>query len=314
MINNLAIARIPKAINTLFTLRTFKPPVDLNDENNIAGTLINNLIKEENIATHRSPLDNAIFAQIQQATSTSNNPDSDHGFLLDIVTLSRYIGPRVSKYAQTTQSKIDYHPYPSGWQVIKAFIADDFAFFDAAKRQLNFTDESSLDMADLVCLTWCIQKNQQNGQTITLLQDKNYPILCPVKCAARMILRAKRLEQPDSMPVGCYCTKKTPLVCMTANQVATLIREAVKRERPGITTANWNKYSAHSLCVWVCVLLDETGKRLDYIGKRLRWMGDLFCMYLRDTRVIQDMHHEALRSSLQEIIDLLKVQPKDVHG
>ena len=127
-----------KAIKTLFTLHTFKPPVDLNDKNNMAGTLINNLIKEENIAMQRSPLNNDIFAQIQQAACTSNTPDLDHSLLLDIVTLSRYIGPCVSKYAQTTQSKIDYHTYPSGGQVIKAFIADNFALFNAAKRQLNF--------------------------------------------------------------------------------------------------------------------------------------------------------------------------------
>ena len=118
-----------KAINTRFTLRTFKPPVDLNNKNNMAGTLINNLIKEENIATQRSPLDYAIFAQIQQAARTSNNLDLNHSLLLDIVTLSRYIGPRVSKYVQTTQSKIDYHTYPSGHQVIKAFIAENFAFW-----------------------------------------------------------------------------------------------------------------------------------------------------------------------------------------
>jgi hypothetical protein len=46
---------------------------------------------------------------------------------------SHYIGPRVSKYAQMTQSKVNYHSYPSGCQVIIAFIADDFAFFDDAK-------------------------------------------------------------------------------------------------------------------------------------------------------------------------------------
>ena len=242
----------------------------------------------------------------------SNNPDSDHSLLLDIVTLSCYIGPHVSEYPQTTQLKIDYHTYPSGRQVIKAFIADNFAFFNAAKCQLNFADEPSLNMADLVRITWRIQKNLQNSQTITLLQDKNCPILCPVKCAARMILRTRRLKQPNSMPVGCYCTKKTPLVYITANQVATLIREAVKRECPGITTANWNKYLTHSLRVWACGLLDEAGKSPDHIRKRLRWIGYSYCMYLRDTRVIQDMHREALQLSSQEIIDLLEAQPEDV--
>jgi hypothetical protein len=134
----------------------------------------------------------------------------------------------VSEYTQTTQSKIDYHTYCSGRQVIKAFITDDFAFFDAAKCQLNFADKPPLNMADSVRITWRIQKNQQNGQTITLLQDNKFLILCSVKCAVRMILRARRLMQPDSMPVGCYFTKKTPLVYITANRVAALIREAVK--------------------------------------------------------------------------------------
>jgi hypothetical protein len=94
--------------------------------------------------------------------------------------------------------------------------------------------------------------------------------------------------------------------------VATLIREVVKREPPGITTANQNKYSAHSLHVWACVFLDEARKSPNYIRKRLRWMSDSFCMYLCDTRVIQDMHSEAFQSSLQEIIDLLEAQPEDV--
>jgi hypothetical protein len=155
-----------KAINMIFTLRAFKPPVDLNNKNNMTGTLINNLIKEENIAMQRSPLSNAIFAQVQLAACTSNNPDSDHSLLLDIVTPSRYIGPHVRKYAKMTQSKIDYHTYHSGRQVINAFIADDFAFFDAAnaffdaaKCQLNFADKPSLEMADSVRIFWCIQKN-----------------------------------------------------------------------------------------------------------------------------------------------------------
>ncbi len=39
-----------KAINMLFTLRAFKPLVDLNNKNYMVGVPINNLIKEENIA------------------------------------------------------------------------------------------------------------------------------------------------------------------------------------------------------------------------------------------------------------------------
>jgi hypothetical protein len=47
------------------------------------------------------------------------------------------------------------------------------------------------------------------------------------------------------------------------------------------------RYSAHSLRVWACALLDEAGKLPDYIKKRLCWLGDTFRMYLKDTAIIQ---------------------------
>ena len=38
---------------------------------------------------------------------------------------------------------------------------------------------------------------------------------------------------------------------------------------------------------------------------RLRWMGNSFRMYLRDTEIIQDKHRNVLREASQEIIDLI---------
>jgi hypothetical protein len=75
---------------------------------------------------------------------------------------------------------------------------------------------------------------------------------------------------------------------------------------------NINWYSAHSLQVWACVLLDEAGKSPDYIKKRLRWLRDLFCLYLRDTAVIQHQHVNALRTASQASMDLISALPKDV--
>ena len=64
--------------------------------------------------------------------------------------------------------------------------------------------------------------------------------------------------------------------------------------------------------VWACVLLDEAGKSPDYIKKCLRWMGDSFRMYLSDMHVIQDQHHEALRASSEEVMDLVSALPADI--
>jgi hypothetical protein len=75
----------------------------------MAGIIINNLIKEETMASQRSPLDSTIFAELQQAASSSHSCNSDQNLLFDILTLAHLIGPCVSEYAQTTQDKVDYH-------------------------------------------------------------------------------------------------------------------------------------------------------------------------------------------------------------
>jgi hypothetical protein len=50
------------AVNTLFELKIYRPLINFNDKNNMAGVIINNVIKEENIAKLHAPLDSTIFA------------------------------------------------------------------------------------------------------------------------------------------------------------------------------------------------------------------------------------------------------------
>jgi hypothetical protein len=75
---------------------------------------------------------------------------------------------------------------------------------------------------------------------------------------------------------------------------------------------NLKKYSAHSFCVWACVLLDEVGKSPEYIKKRLCWLGDSFRIYLRDTTIIHSQHLDALQASSQEVMDLIATLPDEV--
>jgi hypothetical protein len=60
------------------------------------GIIVNNLIKEETVASQRSPLDNTIFAELQRAALSSYLCDSDQNLLFDILTLARFIGPCIS--------------------------------------------------------------------------------------------------------------------------------------------------------------------------------------------------------------------------
>jgi hypothetical protein len=41
-------------------------------------------------------------------------------------------------------------------------------------------------------------------------------------------------------------------------------------------------------------------------------MGNSFRMYLHDMQVIQDQHHEALRASSKEVMDLISTLPADI--
>ncbi len=49
-----------------------------------------------------------------------------------------------------------------------------------------------------------------------------------------------------------------------------------------------------------------------YIKKKLRWLGDFFRMYLRDTAIIQHQHVDAWLAALQEVMDLITDLSKEV--
>ena len=102
------------AIGTLFTLRGFKPPVDISDPNNLGGIIITNRKREEDVAVQQSPLSNPFFSELQRRARTSHLLDSKRNCMFDVVCIGGFIGPRVSEYAQTSPLKVNYHVYPSG--------------------------------------------------------------------------------------------------------------------------------------------------------------------------------------------------------
>jgi len=108
-----------------------------------------------------------------------------------------------------------------------------------------------------------------------------------------MVLQVRRLGQPDSLPVACHIYKKKS-VYLTGKRVATLFREAAKMIHPNMPKDELLWYSAHSLQVWACVLLDKAGMSPEFIMSRLQWMGNSFQMYLRNTGMIQEKHRDIL--------------------
>jgi hypothetical protein len=233
-------------------------------------------------------------------------------FLFNVVALGCYNGPCLSKYAQTTQDKVDHHTYLSGKTVIKAFIANDFIFYNERKRIIKELNKDSLQQAHFVKITWCMQKNRQNGQSITVAAEIDRPKICPILSMMRLVLWDRLLNQPNDLSVTVYKKKKGKVIFATGNEIAELLRKAVKKERLNTTLDKLKWYSAHSLRVWAYVLLNEVEKLPDYIKKRFRWLSDSFRMYLRDIAIIQHQHVNALLAALQEVMELIAALPKDV--
>ncbi len=147
-----------KAVNNLFKLRSFSPPADLSNLNNMTAIILNNMLREEDITRQRAPLDNEIFAELPRTAIASKGKDLVSDLLFNVVALGCYIGPCLSEYAQTTQDKVDHHTYPSSKMVIKAFIANDFIFYNKMKCVVKDLNEDSLQRARFVKITWRIQK------------------------------------------------------------------------------------------------------------------------------------------------------------
>ena len=144
--------------------------------------------------------------------------------------------------------KVDYHVYSSGKKVIKEFTANDFAFYDKSGDLIIPLDDESADIIKNVKITWRIQKNRRNGQAITLSADDDHSKICPVCAALQMVLRARRLGQPDSLPVARHIYKKQR-VYLTGKRVAFLFWEAAKMIHPNMSKDELLRFSSHSLQV-----------------------------------------------------------------
>jgi hypothetical protein len=149
-----------KAVSTLFTLQGFPSPINFSDPENATCLLILDDKKEKDIAVQQYPLNSAILAQLDTMASSSSSMNPKKNLMFNMTCLSRFIGPRVREYAQTSAKKVDYHKYPLGNKVINAFNANNFVFFDKAGNTLKLIDSSCLDQAHKVRITWRIHSEE----------------------------------------------------------------------------------------------------------------------------------------------------------
>ena len=294
------------AINTLFTLRGFPAPADLSDQTNMCTMILHNQGIEEDIARQRNPITNAMFAAIIAAKGHSNKDGIDD-VLADWLSLIRITGLRCAEFAQKTQTKVDVHIYPSGRQVVKAFLPTDWRFYDHEGTLMNIhsLDNEPITYPSKVKITFRIQKNSRNGQKLTIVADLEHFYICPVRAAYRIFIRARRLGQQEHEPMGVYLNKQGDMKYLTGNTIANMLRKIARSVHPDMSEDDILRLSVHSGRVWALVLLDEAGMSPDFMKCRLRWESESYRLYLRDTSIIQQKHIDALKPDSKEVMRLL---------
>ena len=124
-----------ESINTLFKLCKFDTPADLTNHAIICSKIILAREKEKSVARQRSPITHEIYSTLldQARKSPLISPET---VVADWFTLIRITGLHCAQYAQKTQTSNDEHKYPLVQRVIKAFIPNDWKFYNSKGRLL----------------------------------------------------------------------------------------------------------------------------------------------------------------------------------
>ncbi len=94
--------------------------------------------------------------------------------------------------------------------------------------------------------------------------------------------------------MGIFVNHQGIMKYLTANKIVEVLQSVVKACHPDLSRNEIMHFSSHSISVWAVVLLDEAGRNPNFIKSQLRWMGDSYRLYLRDTTVLQHKHISAL--------------------
>ena len=118
--------------------------------------------------------------------------------------MNKMLGCLCCEYAQKLQVRFEVHTYPSGNKVVKAFIHEDWIFYDKKGRIIKHHSWAMMAELSKCKINFHIQKNRQNGQAVTIVADDKNILICAVHAAYRIFLRSIELGQRDEEPMGVF--------------------------------------------------------------------------------------------------------------
>ena len=148
----------------------------------------------------------------------------------------------------------------------------------------------------MVNVRWRFQKNNDNGQVISYVEDKENPIHCYVRAAKRIRRRAICLHQEENKPIAIFCkhAKGSKIDYIDDIHINKVLQEAANAVHHVTKKDELSRFTTHSIRVGACVLLHSQQVSKEDIQFRLRWRSDSFKMYLRNIIPLAEMHKNAV--------------------
>jgi hypothetical protein len=168
--------------------------------------------------------------------------------------------------------------YPSGKTVTKAFIANDWKFYDKMGKVVDASCPRSMPVK--IKATFRIQKNRQNVQLVTILSNDKHPDICPVRAAQRIVKQAKQLGQSEPEPLAVFLNHHGLKTYLTSNKTAKILQTVAGLVHPNLSKDKFSHFSSHSERAWALVLLDKAAMPPKFVQFRLRWLGESYRLYL----------------------------------
>jgi len=151
-------------------------------------------------------------------------------------------------------------------------------------------------------LTFCTQKNGDNGEKLSFVRNPNVGGHCVVVAVHRVLCRFEALVGSWNLRIPlsvCKANSGNCLALVMSRDIETsvhVIAEVTCNFNPRTRTncTELMRWSAHSLRVEACVLVHAFGCSTTQIKWLLHWRSDAVVVCLRNISMLADVHHQTL--------------------
>ena len=265
--------------------------------------IIREIKRWEKIPNRREPVTKQMVEYIinKGLDSKKENPDNIYLALGNWLVLGEQTGFRRKEWAQDMTYLKKYKGIERNIDGSSAaFIMNDLEFRMKNNKRLNNKYVKQTNKATMINIKWRFQKNNDNGQVISYVEDPTNKIHCAVEASKTIYKRAIKLKIEKDMPIAVYTEVKNgkKKICYIDDvHIKSLLQEAAKEVYKISKKDDLAKFSAHSIRVGACVLLHAQNISTEDIKFRLRWRSDSFRMYLRNIVQLAERHKDAIANA-----------------